>query len=292
MGYQTGIEWCTATWNPWRGCDKVSPGCANCYMFSEQKRYGRDPAKVVRSKTTFSDPIRWKDPQTVFTCSWSDFFHRDADAWRDGAWRIIRDTPWHRYLILTKRIEDVADRLPWPKGAPWPNVWLGTSIENRRFSYRADRLLDLCAAGRFVSAEPLLEEIDIRHTLGKGGIEWVIAGGESGVGARPFNIEWARSLRDQCSNRAAFFFKQAGRRPFLAARRVAGVDYTTGAGSRIRMAAVEVEVDDLGYRDHKGGDPAEWPADLRVRELPWAGPQPFDPGGLELYPYSDRYLHT
>src|SRR5258705_10294522 len=128
-------------------------------MFDGQRRYGADPSVVVRSKTTFRDPLTWADPQTIFTCSWSDFFHDAADAWRGEAWDIIRRTPQHRYLILTKRIENVPDRLPWQKGAPWGHVWLGVSIENARFADRADRLLDLCAGGRVISAQPPLQGV-------------------------------------------------------------------------------------------------------------------------------------
>ena len=104
MGEQTAIEWATATWNPWQGCTKVSPGCTHCYMYREKGMYGQNPRLVVRSKTVFHAPLRWKEPQPrVFTCSWSDWFHEAADPWRAEAWDIIRRTPRHTYLILTKR---------------------------------------------------------------------------------------------------------------------------------------------------------------------------------------------
>src|SRR5437868_587512 len=111
MGTETGISWTEHTWNPWRGCTKVSPGCANCYMFREQRRYGRDPTQVVRTKT-WNDPIKWNRQAAeagrkdlVFTCSWSDFFHEGADEWRDEAWAVIRSCPNLIFQILTKRAD-------------------------------------------------------------------------------------------------------------------------------------------------------------------------------------------
>src|SRR5215472_9745754 len=128
MGGATGIEWTDATWNPWMGCRKVSPACAHCYMFSDQRRYGHDPGVIRRSKTTFDAPLRWPtEEKLVFTCSWSDWFIEDADEWRPEAWEVIRQTPHLTYQILTKRPELIADRLPADWGRGWPNVWLGVS---------------------------------------------------------------------------------------------------------------------------------------------------------------------
>lgn len=138
MAERSIIEWTDATWNPWRGCDKVSPGCAHCYMFRDQERYGRDPSTVVRAADpTFYAPVRkpsWERQRAsaivargrhlVFTCSWSDWFHPDADEWRDEAWSIIRDTPASTYQILTKRPERMADHLPDDWGEGYPNVWV------------------------------------------------------------------------------------------------------------------------------------------------------------------------
>ncbi len=103
MGKESQIEWTEATWNPWHGCKKISPGCKNCYMYREKKRYGQDPHNVTKSKTTFKAPLGWKSSKTIFTCSWSDFFIQEADDWRDDAWDVIRKTPEHTYQILTKR---------------------------------------------------------------------------------------------------------------------------------------------------------------------------------------------
>ncbi len=272
MSERTGIEWTNATYNPWRGCDKVSPGCAHCYMFTEQRRYGRDPSVVVRcSPATFNAPIKkreWLDlapGSLVFTCSWSDWFHEKADAWRDEAWEVIRQRPDLTWQILTKRPERIAGHLPswWGDAdceAP-DNIWLGVSIENRRFVSRADVLREVPAAVRFISAEPLLGPLMFDVAEGPGpedywpydqtdhywsdGVElpeldltdinWLIVGGESGPGHRRMDLQWARDLRDACSDSGtAFFLKQLG-----------------GA--------------------HSGTDLHRLPADLRIREFPTAG---------------------
>lgn len=215
MSTATGIEWTEATWNPWRGCTRVSPGCAHCYMFREQTRYGNDPEQIVRSKTTFDDPLRWTAPKRIFTCSWSDWFHEAADPWRDEAWDIIRRTPHHTYQILTKRPERIADHLPPDWGTGYPNVWLGTSVELQRWVSRVDLLCGVPAALRFLSCEPLLGSLDLAR--GPEGadrlahIGWVIAGGESGPRHRPMELAWARALRDQCvAHGIPFFLKQLG----------------------------------------------------------------------------------
>lgn len=215
MGEATGIEWTSATWNPWMGCAKVSPGCAHCYMFTEQRRYGNDPEIVRRSKTKFAEPLKWEaqaratgESRDVFTCSWSDFFIEAADDWRSSAWDVIRATPHLTYQVLTKRPELVIDRLPPDWGDGWSHVWLGVSIENRRFVHRADLLRAIPAAVRFISAEPLLGPL---QGLNLDGIDWLIAGGESGPRARDCNPDWVRELRDRCNAEGvAFFFKQWG----------------------------------------------------------------------------------
>ena len=98
----TKIQWTEATWNPWHGCQKVSPGCKFCYMYRDKERYGQDATTVLRSKTKFKEPLKWKEPKVIFTCSWSDWFIEEADQWRDEAWETIRKTPQHTYQILTK----------------------------------------------------------------------------------------------------------------------------------------------------------------------------------------------
>lgn len=230
MSEHSAIEWTEATWNPWMGCTKVSPGCAHCYMFREQRQYGRDPETVVRSKTKFRDPLKWTDPKLIFTCSWSDWFHEGADAWRDEAWTIIRATPQHTYQILTKRPERIIGHLPADWGFGYPNVWLGVSIENQRHAYRAAILSLIPAEIRFVSAEPLLGPVSLdelwyvnphqvpgplsseqRHVCPIERISWLIAGGESGPSCRPMREEWTRRLGDECQQYGvAFFLKQLG----------------------------------------------------------------------------------
>lgn len=214
MGERSAIEWTDATWNPWHGCTKVSPGCKHCYMYREKKQYGQDPTKVVRSKTTFGAPLRWKEPRRIFTCSWSDFFHEAADPWRDEAWEVIRQTPQHTYLILTKRPELAYSRLAWSSWRDYPeNVWIGTSVETQEYAWRIERLLKLPAARYFLSAEPLLGPLTIENVwIGENAkLDWVIVGGESGPKARPMDLAWARVLRNECNNFGIpFFLKQLG----------------------------------------------------------------------------------
>jgi protein gp37 len=244
---KSAIEWTDATWNPWMGCEKVSPGCAHCYMYREQRQYGHDPTALRRSKTKFAEPLRWATRRHVFTCSWSDWFHPGADDWREEAWAIVRATPHLTYQILTKRPELVADRLPPDWGEGYENVWLGVSVENSRFTWRAELLAGLPARTRFVSAEPLLGSLFScdrrRRPIDLTAIDWLIVGGESGPGARVMNVDWARELAAACdATNTAFFMKQLGT--------------VTGRG--------------LGGRDRKGGDWDAFPADLRRREMPVA----------------------
>jgi protein gp37 len=216
MGERTGIGWTDRTWNPWHGCTKVSPGCAHCYMYREKKRYGQNPEFVVRSKTTYAAPLGWPEPARIFTCSWSDFFHEAADGWRADAWDVIRRTPHHMYQILTKRPERMAGHLPPDWGRGWPNVWLGVSVENQRWVERAERLVEIPAVVRFVSAEPLLGPVDLMR-LRPGPctvvelLSWVIVGGESGPDGvrRDMKLEWLASVVRQCDEaRVPVFVKQ------------------------------------------------------------------------------------
>lgn len=220
MGDNTAIGWTEKTWNPWHGCTKISPGCKFCYMYRDKARYGQDPTQIVRSKTTFRDPYRWKETAMVFTCSWSDFFIAEADEWREEAWDTIRNTPHLTYQILTKRPERIANHLPsdWQKQERWRHVWLGVSVESERYKWRLDKLLDVDAAVHFASFEPLLADIgDIadylphykefgvcRHRK----LRWAIIGGESGSERREMPIKAFDSLLNQLRGFVPVYVKQ------------------------------------------------------------------------------------
>ena len=212
MGDNTLIEWTTHSWNPWQGCHKVSPGCDNCYMHRDKKRYGQDPTKVIRSKDpTFWRPFKkgktgWKSGEMVFVCSWSDFFHPDADNWRQQAWRIIRERPDLIFQILTKRPQYITKRLPLDWGDGWPNVWLGVTTEDaKRYNERWRRVLrDIPAVVHFISIEPMLGPIEIDPD-----IDWVILGAETGPDKRWMDPMWACDVRDECIEAGIpFFFKK------------------------------------------------------------------------------------
>jgi len=221
MGKTSSISWTGATWNPWIGCRKVSPGCKNCYAEAwVENRMGRDFSKVRRSAdATFFSPLKWKEPGYVFTCSLSDFFIEEADPWRPEAWKLIRETPHLTYQILTKRPENIVDRLPPDWGEGWKNVCLGTSIEMQLYTKRITILREVPAKVHFLSCEPLLGPLEFSDDSGYGfefpnpgleHIEWVIVGGESGPNHREMKVEWARRIRDQCLEaEIPFFFKQS-----------------------------------------------------------------------------------
>ena len=247
MGISSNISWCDSTWNPWQGCHKVSQGCKNCYMFTDKARYGQQPDIVVRSKdATFYAPLEWekqatltREPHRVFTCSWSDFFIEEADAWRPSALLIMARTPHLTYQILTKRPERIQIAIDqWNAayhggvpGWPFPNVWLGVSVENQATAdERIPWLLKTPAALRFVSYEPALGPVDFTkvclsdgdflgpylHSLGLDTcLDWIICGGESGSRARPCNLAWLRSVVKQCQAAGvACFVKQLGSKPY------------------------------------------------------------------------------
>lgn len=221
MGITTNIQWCEASWNPWQGCHKVSAGCKNCYMFRDLSRYGKDPDTVIRSsQATFGAPLRpsWQSKlpinARIFTCSWSDFFIKEADPWRAEAWNIIARTPYFTYLILTKRPERIAQCLPpdwhdW-SGPGYPNVWLLVTAENQAmYDKRWPILLKIEARVRGVSAEPLIGPLDLSgHNAYP---DWIISGGESGAGCRPASMEWFYSIDAQCRQyKIKHFHKQIG----------------------------------------------------------------------------------
>src|SRR3954468_11544790 len=201
MADNSAIEWTEATWNPVTGCDKVSPGCAHCYAETFAERWRSVPGHPYEQgfdlrlwPSRLDQPIRWKRPRTIFVNSMSDLFHeRIPDDYVRRVFDVMGEAHWHTFQILTKRHERLAELAPF---LPWhPNVWMGVSIENRRFVQRADYLREVPAAVRFISAEPLLGPLD---GLGLTDIDWLIAGGESGPRHRPVRADWVRDLRDRC----------------------------------------------------------------------------------------------
>lgn len=332
MGENSGIQWTTHTFNPWVGCQRVSPGCEHCYAEAYDKRVGGaklpDGTKALRwgpsaprvrtSAANWRKPLAWDRAAAaagrrdrVFCSSLADVFEGRPELapWRAELFQLIARTPNLDWLLLTKRPENIARLWPRPIAFPdgstcyrpgadfWPNVWLGTTVEDqRRANERIPELLKVPAAVRFLSCEPLLERVDLSRWLhrqpaaatwdGMGWppganpspIDWVIIGGESGPGARPFALEWARDLVRQCrAAGVAPFVKQLGQR--------ATVNYYDHVGELDRAGFDTTGVVALGwnYRDGQpppcsraryhtgdshGGEPDEWPEDLRVREFP------------------------
>lgn len=219
MGEQTIIGWTDHTQNFWKGCHWRGEECDNCYAKAAFDRAGWDFDQVTRTKT-WSEPDKWQrrlagtdQYEMVFTCSWSDFFLPEADAWRREAWRIIQRTSNLIYQILTKLPGLMPVRMSADWGTGYPNVWLGTSVGIKKSLWRIPELKRVPAPVHFLSLEPLLEDLcpDLEAHLDD--IEWVIVGGESGNGTpnyRPMNSRWARNIRDVCRRRGIpFFFKQS-----------------------------------------------------------------------------------
>lgn len=219
MSQTSSIEWTDATWNPVRGCTKVSAGCAHCYAerFAERFRGVLGHAyeegfKPRLAPARLFDPLSWTRPRTIFVNSMSDLFHRVVpDEYIVLIARIMMAADWHTFQILTKRSDRMVrllrSKLSFTEKAK--HIWWGVSVENRKQGLpRLEHLRSSPAAVRFVSAEPLLEDLG---PLDLSGIHWLIVGGESGPGARPLNDEWIEGLRDQCQDQnVAFFFKQWG----------------------------------------------------------------------------------
>lgn len=225
MADRSAIEWTEATWNPTTGCDKVSAGCDNCYALTLAKRLKAmgsakyqtdgDPRTsgpgfgVALHEDALMIPFRWREPRTVFVNSMSDLFHaRIPSSFVQEVFRVMSATPMHTYQILTKRamrLARLASGLDWP-----PNVWIGVSVEDATQVDRIAHLRKVPAAVRFLSAEPLLGSL---RDAEFNGLDWVIAGGESGVRARPMDPDWVREIRDACvASDIPFFFKQWGGR--------------------------------------------------------------------------------
>lgn len=235
MSLDSAIEWTDATWNPVRGCTKISPGCKHCYAETFAERFrgvkghpyeqGFD-LRLVPEK--LGEPLRWRTPKMIFVNSMSDLFHeRVPEDYIVAVARVMVAAKWHTYQVLTKRSDRMcrllSTRLRFASAQP--HIWWGVSVENRRYGLpRVEHLRSARAAVRFLSVEPLLEDLGIINLQG---IHWIIVGGESGPGARPMKKEWVTSLRDQCRRASVpFFFKQwGGVRKSVTGRRLEGKTY-------------------------------------------------------------------
>ncbi|HXE60193.1 MAG TPA: phage Gp37/Gp68 family protein [Gemmatimonadaceae bacterium] len=240
MGERTGIEWTDATWNPMTGCTQMSAGCDHCYAATIASTKTRDiylrhqPVRdTPRGRSDpfaprfwferLEQPLRWREPRRVFVNSMSDVFHAHFTLdMIQSVFAIMNRAWWHQFQVLTKRPERalrLAGQLSWSQ-----NIWIGTSIENMDVASRANHLRGIPAHVRFISAEPLLGPLD---DLDLSGIQWVISGGESGVGHRRCELEWATRLRDRCvAAKVAFFWKQwGGRTPKAGGRDLEGREW-------------------------------------------------------------------
>lgn len=333
-----GIAWTDQTWNPVRGCSRVSAGCVNCYAEKVAVRWGGASGPYAGLTTNgrwngtvdlvfehLTDPLRWKRPRRVFVNSMSDLFHEALTNEQIAAvFGVMAAAPAHTFQVLTKRAERMQSWFEWAaKGdvthtevraitlaaarvlgegfaghakrfiagahgeLAWPlaNVWLGVSVEDQKTAdARIPRLLDTPAAVRFVSYEPALGPVDFTYRgcgalLVDGGgekmqgqahapnqVDWIIVGGESGANARPFDVAWARSTIEQCrAAGVAAFVKQLGS-VVRDSRQIEQPSTWWPHHTKLRGD------DTFELRHSKGGDPSEWPADLRVREFPAVTP--------------------
>lgn len=281
MAEKTEIAWTDSSFNPWWGCTKVGPGCDNCYANALDKRTGGDHWGAHTTPRTMSDenwkkPLRWNKqaattgPRRVFCGSMCDVFDNNAPAGqRERLWELIRKTPNLQWQLLTKRVGNIRKYLPADWGdRNYPHVWLGITVVNQEEADRdIPKLMQIPAAVRFLSMEPLLSRVDLceifriwwhqgtRSFVGysedpgpgvRREIDWVIVGGESGPGARPFALGWAKDIVRQCQGAGVpVFIKQLGANP------------TNREGEPCPH-----------IKDRKGGDINEWPEILRVREFP------------------------
>jgi protein gp37 len=214
MSDSSKIEWTESTWNPVRGCTKVSPGCKHCYAETFAERFRGVPGHPFEQgfdlrlvPSALDLPQKWKRGRLIFVNSTSDLFHEDVpDQYVQRVFSVMANATHHQFQVLTKRPERLVALAP---ALPFtPNVWIGVSVESHDYVWRIEHLLKVPAATRFVSAEPLLGPIP---DLPLAGVHWVIVGGESGFGARAMDPEWVRQIRDRCHDaNVAFFFKQWG----------------------------------------------------------------------------------
>lgn len=256
MAENSNIEWTDHTWNIAVGCDKVDADCKFCYMYRQSLNGTRyKPNQVTRTKTVFNLPNKIKEPSKIFTSSLTDFFHEEIDSFRSEAWDIIRNNPQHTFQILTKRPERIIDHLPEDWGGGWKNVWLGTSIGSSKSIHRMVELSTIEAKIKFLSIEPLHEEVNLKeglfYFLGEmfyvlPAFSWVIIGGESGnengqYRYRPCKLEWIEKVISDCKSAGVpVFVKQLG----------------THLSKELKL------------KDRHGKNMEEWPEHLRIREFP------------------------
>lgn len=219
MSDNSKIEWTDATWNPVRGCTKISPGCAHCYAETFAERFRGVPGhpyeqgfdlRLVSDKLT--QPLLWRTPRKIFVNSMSDLFHESVpDDYVVAVARVMTEAKWHTFQVLTKRSERLRDLLNTKIdfAAKQPQIWWGVSVENRKHGLpRIEHLRQSSVLRRFLSIEPLLEDLG---RINLDDINWVIVGGESGPKARPMDLAWVRQIRQQCEEvQVAFFLKQLG----------------------------------------------------------------------------------
>ena len=224
MADRSKIEWTDATWITATGCTKVSPGCTNCYMYRDYPRlkmmkakgYEKTPDELSYFPDRLDRPRRWERPRMIFVNSMSDTFHPKIPVqFICDMFKVMLETPRHTYQVLTKRPGRAAAFWLAHRhcmGGTWPfNIWIGTSVESQRYALRVDVLSRIPAETRFVSAEPLLDSLSLAGPLQDGTLSWLIAGGESGPGARPMNLDHVRKLRDEAQEAGVpFFLKQLG----------------------------------------------------------------------------------
>lgn len=226
MSDRTKIEWADASWSPVTGCTAISPGCEHCYARAFAERFRGVPDHPYEGGFDFclrperlETPLHWKKSRRVFVCSMSDLFQaRVPESFILEVLGTVKAAQWHDFQILTKRARRMAayatklESREGPLEESYPNAWFGATVESQEYVWRAEAIASLSSTVRFVSAEPMLGPLDLRGVLSPDrGINWVIAGGESGPKARPIQPEWVRDIRDQCTAAGvAFLFKQWG----------------------------------------------------------------------------------
>ncbi len=247
MAKETNISKAESKVNFFINCKKISEGCKYCYMFRITDSNGKNPTAIRRtSDSTFYKPLTWQDSRLIFTCSMSDFFLEEVDQWRNDAWDVIKSTPQHHWLILTKRPERILSSLPTDGGDGYENVSLGVSVENPKWLERITILSKIPSKHYFVSIEPILEKVEITNVEGINKIGWIIVGGESGNESgkyryRPAELEWFQSVIEECSKSSIkVFIKQLG----------------THLAKNLKL------------NSKHGDDPKEWHYSLQVQEQP------------------------